>query len=219
MPTDSQIATAPPLVIFGEHLPAAAPASSPSARRAAARRARPVVGHLVLPFEQRQKARQRLKLASGREIGVQLPRGTVLRGGDRLRADDGTVIEVVAAPERVSTVRSRDLKELARAAYHLGNRHVALEVGDGWVRYLTDHVLDAMVVQLGLPVVHETEPFEPEAGAYGGHGHGHSQAHARDPAQEREHELRGHVPPTARDDRSPPYVYGPQRGSWHPHGR
>ena len=66
----------------------------------------------------------------------------MLRDGDRLRAADGTVLEIVAAPEAVSTVWSRDLRRLARVAYHLGNRHVALEVGAGWVRYLADHVLD-----------------------------------------------------------------------------
>jgi urease accessory protein len=128
---------------------------------------------LVLPFERRQKARQRARTAAGHEVGIQLPRGTVLRGGDRLRAADGTLLAIVAAPEAVSTVASDDLRELARVAYHLGNRHVALQIGAGWVRYLRDHVLDAMVEQLGLQVRHDTEPFEPEAGAYGSHAHAH----------------------------------------------
>jgi len=128
---------------------------------------------LVLPFEQRQKARQRARLAGGLDVGLQLPRGTILRGGDQLRAADGTVLEIVAAREPVSTVWCRDLRRLAQVAYHLGNRHVALEIGAGWVRYLADHVLDAMVAQLGLTVVHHDEPFEPEAGAYGGHEHAH----------------------------------------------
>src|SRR5690606_25616033 len=109
----------------------------------------------VAPFEQRQKARQRLRLESGREAGLRLPRGTVLRDGDKLRAPDGTVVDVVAAPEDVSTVVTADLNQLARLAYHLGNRHVALEVGDGWVRYLRDHVLDAMVAALSGSGVHE----------------------------------------------------------------
>src|SRR5690606_12619732 len=128
----------------------------------------------VAAFEQRQKARQRVRLASGREVGLRLPRGTVLRGGDKLRATDGTVVDVVAAPEDVSTVVTADLSQLARLAYHLGNRHVALEVGDGWVRYLRDHVLDAMVAALSGSVVHELAPFEPESGAYGGHRHTHT---------------------------------------------
>src|SRR5690606_8123600 len=88
--------------------------------------------HLVLPFERRQIARQRVKLASGREIAVVLPRGTVLRGGDLLRCRSGEAIAVVAAPEELSTVYCKERRKLARLAYHLGNRHVALEVGDGW---------------------------------------------------------------------------------------
>jgi len=109
-----------------------------------------------------------------------LPRGQVLRGGDLLLASDGRVIQVEAASETVSTVRSAEPGLLARAAYHLGNRHVALQIGAGWLRYGHDHVLDEMVRGLGLPVTVEQAPFEPEAGAYhGGHehspgdGHGH----------------------------------------------
>jgi len=154
------------LRIFTEHLPKRSHTAAPASE----------LPTLVLPFEQRQKARQRARLTAGAEVGIQLPRGTVLRGGDRLRAADGTTLEIVAARERVSTVWCRDLRRLAQVAYHLGNRHVALEIGTGWVRYLADHVLDAMVAQLGLAVVHQDEPFEPEAGAYGSHGR-HSHAH------------------------------------------
>src|SRR5512138_3590252 len=93
---------------------------------------------LVLPFDRRQKARQRGRLTGGLEVGIQLPRGTVLRGGDLLRAGDGTLVEIVAAAEPVSTVFSRDARRLARAAYHLGNRHVPLQVGPTWVRYVAD---------------------------------------------------------------------------------
>ena len=129
---------------------------------------------LTLPFEQRQKSRLRTRLDSGEEVGLFLPRGTILRHGDRLRADDGRVIEVRAAPETVSTGRTDDPLLLARAAYHLGNRHIALQLGPGWLRYLHDHVLDGMVRELGLEVIGEQAPFEPEAGAYGGsHHHGH----------------------------------------------
>ena len=84
-----------------------------------------------------------------------------------------TLIEVIAEPEAVSTVATDDPRELARAAYHLGNRHVPLQVGPGWVRYGADHVLDAMLLGLGLKPTAATEPFEPEAGAY---THGHEQA-------------------------------------------
>lgn len=134
----------------------------------------PAQATLTLPFEQRQKSRLRTRLDSGEEVGLFLPRGTVLRHGDRLRAADGRVVEVRAAPETVSTSRTDDPLSLARAAYHLGNRHIALQLGPGWLRYLHDHVLDGMVRELGLEVTCEEVPFEPEAGAYsGGHHHGH----------------------------------------------
>ena len=127
---------------------------------------------LVLPFELRSRSRFRARLLSGEEVGVQLTRGQILRGGDRLLVEDGRVVEVQAAPESVSTVRAPDARLLARAAYHLGNRHVALQVGDGWLRYGHDHVLDEMVRGLGADITVEQAPFEPEAGAYhGGHEH------------------------------------------------
>ena len=110
---------------------------------------------LVLPFEQRQKSRLRTRLASGEEVALTLERGSVLRGGDLLLAADGRVVEVVAALETVSTVSAPDPWQLARASYHLGNRHVALQVGQGWLRYQHDHVLDDMVSGLGLQVVVE----------------------------------------------------------------
>src|SRR3954462_5953805 len=139
--------------------------------------ASPATEKLVLPFELRQKSRLRARLASGLEVGLFLERGVVLRGGDLLLADDGTVIEVVAALETVSTLRDSDATRLARAGYHLGNRHVPVEIGSGWLRYGHDHVLDDMVRGLGLSVVVEEAPFEPEAGAY---GHSHSPGHSHD---------------------------------------
>ena len=127
---------------------------------------------LVLPFDLRSRSRFRARLVSGEEVGVQLTRGQILRGGDKLLAEDGRVVEVHAAPESVSTLRSKDARLLARAAYHLGNRHVALQLGDGWLRYGHDHVLDDMVRGLGAAITVEQAPFEPEAGAYqGGHEH------------------------------------------------
>ena len=126
---------------------------------------------LVLPFELRQKSRLRTALATGEEVGLNLDRGHILRGGDQLLADDGRVVEIVAAKENVSVVTAVDPLQLARAAYHLGNRHVSVQVGQGWLRYLHDHVLDEMVRGLGLTVSQEVLPFEPEAGAYAGHSH------------------------------------------------
>jgi urease accessory protein len=146
-------------------------------------RANPAAGpaavQLVLPFALRNRSRLRTALASGEEVGLMLARGTVLRGGDRLLADDGRIVEVIAQAETVSRVRSSDSQLLCRASYHLGNRHVALQIGPDWVGYLHDHVLDDMVRGLGLTVVLEQAPFEPEAGAYGAashsllHMHGH----------------------------------------------
>ena len=87
---------------------------------------------LTVSFEQRQKSRQRVRLDSGEEAGLSLPHGTVLRAGDRLRTEDGRVVEVRALAEPVTTAYSDDPHLLARAAYHLGNRHIALEIGAGW---------------------------------------------------------------------------------------
>jgi len=134
----------------------------------------PAGEQLILPFELRQKSRLRATSVAGTEFALLLPRGTVLRDGDRLRAVNGLVIAVQAAAESVSTARSDDVTRFARVCYHLGNRHMPLQIGPGWLRYLADHVLDKMVEELGLTVVHEQAPFEPEAGAY----HQHEQAGA-----------------------------------------
>ena len=145
---------------------------------------RPSDAQLVLPFDLRSRSRFRARLVSGEEVGIILERGQILRGGDLLLADDGRVIEVAAASETVSTVRSIEPLRLARAAYHLGNRHVTLQIGDGWLRYRHDHVLDDMVLGLGLQVDVEQAQFEPEGGAYraGGHGLAHSHpAHEHEP--------------------------------------
>ena len=130
---------------------------------------------LTLPFELRQKSRLLAQLDSGEPVRLFLPRGTVLRQGDLLRTPCGRVVKVQAAFETVSTAMTESPSLLARAAYHLGNRHVTLEIAPGRLRYLHDPVLDTMVEQLGLTVIVEQAPFEPEGGAYGGqqHHHGH----------------------------------------------
>lgn len=136
-----------------------------------------VYSTLTLPYHSRQKSRLRVTLDNGEEAGLLLPRGETLRDGQLLQSDDDTtVIRVHAARESVSTATTEDPKLLATACYHLGNRHVALQVGDNWCRYLHDHVLDEMVESLGLKVVYEQAPFEPEDGAYktaGQHHHHH----------------------------------------------
>jgi urease accessory protein len=135
-------------------------------------------GRLVLPFEARCKSRLRTRLESGEELGLFLQRGTVLRGGDLLLGRDGRVVEVVAAPEALTEARHGDALLLARAAYHLGNRHVAVQIGPGWLRCPADPVLRDMLLGLGLDAAEITAPFEPEAGAYG-HGHGEATPGAR----------------------------------------
>lgn len=126
---------------------------------------------LILPFERRQKSRMRVSLESGEEAALILERGMVMRGGDLLLANDGRVVQIVAADESVLHVVADNHRQLARAAYHLGNRHVPLQVGEGWLRLEQDHVLKEMLLGLGMQVVEQSSPFEPEAGAYGGAHH------------------------------------------------
>src|SRR4029079_928818 len=105
---------------------------------------------VTLTYDQRCKSRQRLKLDDGVGAALLLERGTVLEDGALLAADDGTVIAVKAAPETLSVVRTTEPLTLARAAYHLGTRHVPLQIRRGELSYQHDHVLDDMVVALGL---------------------------------------------------------------------
>jgi urease accessory protein len=118
-------------------------------------------------------------LDSGAEVGLFLDRGQVLRGGDVLKTEEGDFVQVCAAQENVSTVKCDSTHLFARACYHLGNRHVPLEINSHYLRYQHDHVLDDMLRQLGCQVVHEQAPFEPESGAYA-HAHSHSHNHTHD---------------------------------------
>lgn len=134
---------------------------------------------LILPFDQRQKSRARVRLESGIEAALMLKRGTILRGGDRLISGDDRVVKVIAANEPVlhvtahPSLHGKEGQQLMRAVYHLANRHVPLQIGDGWLRLEQDHVLKAMLLGLGMKVVEQNAPFEPEAGAYGGGHHHH----------------------------------------------
>ena len=141
----------------------------------------PATGRLVLPFELRCKCRLRTRLEDGEETGLFLERGAILRAGDKLQGNDGRVVEVIAAPEAVMEARATDPVLLAKAAYHLGNRHVPVQVCQGILRFGRDHVLGEMVRGLGLAVSETEAPFEPESGAYGGHGgHAHPHGHSSD---------------------------------------
>ena len=133
---------------------------------------------LTLPFDQRQKSRLRVALDNGNEASLILNRGAVLRHGDLLRTACGEVIEVRASLEAVSMVHESNSHLLSRACYHLGNRHVPLQIEDGSICYLQDHVLDDMVRSLDLAVEHLETSFEPEPGAYQNDGkHQHTHEH------------------------------------------
>lgn len=137
-----------------------------------------------LDWDVRQKSRFDATDSAGRHIGVFLPRGTVVRGGDVLVAEDGSLIQVMAAPQAVLKVtRNSHGKpfDLIRAAYHLGNRHVPIELTPDHLKIEPDHVLADMLRAMHLTVNAVEEAFEPENGAYasGGHAHaGHSHEHA-----------------------------------------
>ena len=136
-----------------------------------------------LDWDTRQKSRFDADDSQGRRLGVFLPRGTAVRGGDVLVTEDGSLVQVIARPQPVMTVRAAHGSPLAllRAAYHLGNRHVALEVHADRLQLEPDHVLADMLRQMHLDVVEQLAPFEPEGGAYASHA-GHDHAHAHDAA-------------------------------------
>ena len=136
---------------------------------------------VTLPRDQREKSRLKVMLDDGREAGLFFEKGVSFQDGDLIISDDDTVIvEVKAADETVSSVYCDDPLQLARACYHLGNRHIPLQIDEGILRYQHDHVLDDMVRGLGLEVKTDQAPFEPESGAYAGGSHGHHHGHSHD---------------------------------------
>ncbi|CAJ2729496.1 urease accessory protein UreE [Burkholderia pseudomallei] len=136
---------------------------------------------LTLAYDARCKSRLAATLDTGEDVALVLPRGTVLRDGDVLVADDGALVRVAAAHEAVLLVRAPDALTLTRAAYHLGNRHTPVEVGAGCLKLEYDPVLADMLTRLGATVERASAPFQPEAGAYGGgHRHGHDATFAED---------------------------------------
>ncbi len=128
---------------------------------------------LSLTAEARSRSRYRFELADGQSLYLRLSRGTVLRDGDLLRAEaDFRLVRVAAKPEPVLTATASTTLELLRAAYHLGNRHVPLEITATYLRLSPDPVLRGMLEQLGLQITESVLPFQPEAGAYG-YSHAH----------------------------------------------
>ena len=142
-----------------------------------------------LDWDLRQKSRFDTVDSQGRRIGVFLPRGTAVRGGDVLVAEDGSLIKVIAAPQPVLVITHCTQHgtpfDLTRAAYHLGNRHVPIELKPDHLKIEPDHVLAAMLRSMHLIVREADEAFEPEGGAYaahgGGHGHDHGHSHGAAP--------------------------------------
>jgi urease accessory protein len=180
-----------------------------------------------LDWDVRQKSRFDATDSQGRALGVFLTRGQVVRGGDVLVAEDGSLIVVKAAAQPVLEVRAcaehGSPLDLLRAAYHLGNRHVTLEVQPDHLKLEPDHVLADMLRQRHLIVTATQGAFEPESGAYaatGGHGHAHDHGHehGHDHAHEHAH---GHGPAKAHDhshDHDHGHQHGPGCGHDHGHG-
>ena len=172
---------------------------------------------LELDWDTRQKSRFEATDSSGRTLGVFLPRGTVVRGGDVLVADDGSLVRVVAAPQAVlkitHCINHGTPYDLIRAAYHLGNRHVPIELKPDHLKIEPDHVLAEMLRAMHLIVRAVDEAFEPENGAYasGGHAHsGHGHDHEHGHSHSHEAPKRSAIPIAAA-----PHVHGPGCGHDH----
>jgi urease accessory protein len=150
---------------------------------------------VTLDWDTRQKSRFQVTDSQGRALGVFLPRGTTVRGGDVLVAEDGSLVRVVAAPQALLRITACTAHgspfDLVRAAYHLGNRHVQIELKPDHLKIEPDHVLADMLRAMHLIVNEVEEGFEPEAGAYAAGGHAHGHAHAHDDGHSHGHS-RGH---------------------------
>jgi urease accessory protein len=181
-----------------------------------------------LDWDLRQKSRFEATDSVGRRLGVSLPRGSVVRGGDVLVAEDGSLVVVRTAPQPVLVARHcgehGSPSDLLRAAYHLGNRHVAVELKPDHLKFEPDHVLGEMLQRLHLVVSEELAPFEPEGGAYAAHG-GDAFAHDHGQAHEYAHGRAHDSPPASRGKPlnipvaavPAAHVHGP--GCGHDHGR
>ncbi|EAT11200.1 urease accessory protein UreE [Bermanella marisrubri] len=132
---------------------------------------------ISLSFDDRKRGRLKIKTDSGIDAGIQIERGHVLRHGAVLSNEHHEYLTVLASDEKVSTAKVEDKTLFARCCYHLGNRHVPLQIGEGFLRYQEDYVLDDMLHGLGVHVIHEQAPFEPENGAYSKGGHHHHHEH------------------------------------------
>ncbi|RUP25586.1 MAG: urease accessory protein UreE [Curvibacter sp.] len=178
---------------------------------------------LELDWDVRQKSRFDATDSGGRHLGVFLPRGTTVRGGDVLVAEDGSLVRVIAAPQpvlRITPCSSHGSPfDLVRAAYHLGNRHVPIELKPDHLKIEPDHVLADMLRSMHLIVNAVDESFEPESGAYGDHG-GHHHGHGHDHGHE--HHDHGHQHPAHEPAPGAPHEHtqdcGHDHGHDHGHG-
>jgi len=142
------------------------------------------IDRVVLAYDDRYRRRIMLKTTAGAELLLNLVQPRVLSDGDALRLDDGRLVEVTAAPERLAEITCADTAALVRVAWHLGNRHLPTELVGDRLRIREDHVIVAMVKGLGAGVEIVEKPFNPEGGAYGHgavHGHTHSHGHSHGP--------------------------------------
>ena len=187
-----------------------------------------------LDWDVRQKSRFDATDSGGRHLGVFLPRGTLVRGGDVLVAEDGSMIKVIAAAQPVLEVRICSAHgtpfDLLRAAYHLGNRHVQLELQPDHLKLEPDHVRADMLRQMHLIVAESQAAFEPEGGAYAAglghalelahdhshdHDHGHDHSHSHAPAPAPSASARGRPIGIAVRSEAAPHVHGPGCGHDH----
>lgn len=145
-----------------------------------------VVDRLVLDHEARHRRRVALTAEGGLAFLLDLDRATALEDGDAVKLEDGRLVEVRAAPERLIEITTENPVRLVKVAWHVGNRHVAAEIGPDAIYIAHDHVLLEMVRGLGATAREVERPFRPERGAYeGGHGHDHAAHH--DHGHDREH--------------------------------
>jgi urease accessory protein len=131
----------------------------------------PACDRALLDYEARHRRRTKLQCESGREVMLDLAAALRLRHGDALVLDDGGLVEVHAAREPLLELRTACAANLTRLAWHLGNRHVAVELGDASLRIQPDHVLADLARRLGATVIEVAAPFDPEPGAYAAHAH------------------------------------------------
>ena len=177
---------------------------------------------LELDWDVRQKSRFDATDSLGRQLGVFLPRGTLVRGGDVLVAEDGSLVRVIAAPQAVLVITACSTHgspfDLTRAAYHLGNRHVPIELKPDHLKIEPDHVLADMLRAMHLTVREATEAFEPEGGAYASTGHSHAgHAHAPDEAHNPSHSAPQRKPIGIAVVAAAPHVHGPDCKHGHSH--